>query len=55
MKRKNEIREAQILLVTVSLSQIHLTYDAFVTTFLGFGAVAYTIEIVCQHEVLLNF
>ena len=54
MNWKNEIREAQILLVTVSLSQMDLTSEDFVTAFLGFGAVTDTTEIVCQHEVPLN-
>ena len=49
MKKKIEIREAQILLVTVSLSQMHLNSDDFVTSFLGFGAVTDTTEIVCKH------
>ena len=55
MKGKNEIREAQVLSLTVSLSQMHLTSDGFVTAFLGFVAVTDTTEIVCQHEVPLNF
>ena len=55
MKVKNEIREAQILSVTVSLSQMHLTSDDFVTAVLGFGAVSATMDIVCQHAVPLNF
>ena len=55
MKRENEIREAQILSVTVSLIQMHLTSDDFVTAVLVFGAVADTTEIVCQHAVPLNF
>ena len=55
MKSKNEIREAKILSVTVSLSQMHPTSDVFVAAFLGFGAVTDTTEIVCQQEVPLNF
>ena len=55
MKRNNERREAQILSVTVSLSQMHPTSDDFVTAVLGFVAVAATTEIVCQHAVPLNF
>ena len=55
MKRENEIREAKILSVTVSLSKMHLTSDDFVGAFLGFVAVTDTTEIVCQHKVPLNF
>ena len=43
------------LLVTVSLIQMHLTSDDFVTPFLGFGDVTDTTEIVCPHEVPLDF
>ena len=55
MKSNNERREAQILSVTVSLSQMHLNSDYFVTAVLGFGDVAAIMEIVCQHAVPLNF
>ena len=55
MKRENEIREAPILSVTVSLIQMHLTSDDFVTAFLGFCADTDMTEIVCQHAVPLNF
>ena len=55
MKSDNERREAKIVSVTVSLSQMHLTSDGFVTDVLGFGAVAATTEIVCQNAVPLNF
>ena len=44
MKSDNERREAKIVSVTVSLSQMHLTSDGFVTAFLGFGAVTDTTE-----------
>ena len=54
MKWNNEIREAQILSVTVSLCQTHLKPADFVTDVIGFGVVAATTEIVCQHAVPLN-
>ena len=54
MKWNNEIREAQILSVTVSLFQMHLTSADFVTAVLGVGVVVATTEIVCQHAVPLN-
>ena len=55
MKWKNEIRKAQIVSVTVSLCQMHLTSADFFTSVIGFGGVVATMEIVFQHAVPLNF